>query len=454
MERAEITARNAARRINNFEEVALGFTKRVSGEEARRCPQCADPVCMAGCPLRINIPGFIRHLREGNVTQAYAVIKEENFLPAICGRICSAPCEVACILNDEGSPIGIRALERFAADHGKGRADKRQEIFRKGKKVAVIGSGPAGLSAAYFLARKGYSITIFESLDKPGGVLRYGIPEFRIPKKVLDAEIHDIMKLGVEIKTNIFIGRTLTLEELQAQGYAAILIATGAGVPKFMDLKGDNLGGVYYGEEFLMRINWDKKAMSNSSGPNFILGDRVAVIGSGNTAMDCARAARRFNREIHLIFRRTEEEMRVRGEDRNFAIEEGIKLEPLVKPLEILADQNNFVSGLKCIRMDYAEGSKEGEWELKPVPDSEFIMDVNSVVIAIGHNPNSSLGDKGSYKLKRRGDGSIWTEDNTGMTSVEGIFAAGNVASNAGPVVEALASGKKSADTIDKYLTA
>lgn len=369
-------------------------------------------------------------------------------MPSICGRICSAPCEAICVLNDEMAPIGIRALERYVCDHGRTKLPKARE--NKGKKIAIIGSGPAGLMASTTLAKKGFQVTIFESLDRPGGVLRYGIPEFRIPKRVLDQEIEDIKALGVKFETNVFIGQTLTFEELKQQGFAAVLLAMGAGVPKFMDLKGANLGGVYYGEEFLMRINLIKPVLFGKNNADFILGDRVAVIGSGNTALDCARAARRFSKEVKLIFRRTEEEMRVKAQEREFARSEGIIFEPLIKPVEIIADQNNFVGGIKCIRMDYADTNGNNEWELIPVPGSEFIMDVDTVVLAIGHRPNSILSQFNNELIVNR-DGTIKVDEHL-MTSIDGVFACGNVLTNAGPIVEAMASGKEGAASIESYI--
>ncbi len=405
---------------------------------------------MQGCPLGINIPGFIRHLREGQIREAYERIKEKNPLPSICGRICSAPCEVSCVLTDEGAPIGIRALERYSSDFGRTK-QKRQTVFSKGKKIAIVGSGPAGLAAASELAAQGYQVTIYEALDKPGGVLRYGIPEFRIPKKILDEEIGEIKALGVEIETNFFIGQTATLKDLFEKGFVAILLATGAGMPKFMELPGSNLGGVYYGEEFLMRVNLTRPATFSRQKPNFMLGSKVAVIGSGNTALDCARACVRYGSQVNLVFRRTEEEMRVRREEYEFGKEEGIAAEPLVKPIEIVANLNNFVGGLKCIRMDYAESTEEGKWDLVPVPDSEFVLDVDTVIIAIGHKPNSLIGKFDSH-LVMNAEGTIRLDEETGMTSIPAVFACGNVVTNAGPVVEAIASGKNAAKNIVSYL--
>jgi len=405
---------------------------------------------MQGCPLGINIPGFIRSLREGNIAEAYATIKEQNSLVSVCGRICTAPCEASCVLNDEESPIGIRALERFASDFGRTKPQKRNRVFSAGKKVAIVGSGPAGLTAAVDLVQRGYQVTVFESFDKPGGILRYGIPEFRIPKKILDGEINEIKALGVEIKTNTLIGHTITLEEIR-RDYSAVLLATGASIPKFINIPGTSLGGVYYGEEFLMRVNRAKTSTLLRGISKLPIGEKIAVVGSGNTALDCARIAVRLGKQVTLIFRRTEEDMHVSAQDRALTKEEGVRFESMAKPVEILADPNHFVGGLKCVRMDYADPDDSGEWQIIQVPDSDFILDVDTVVIAIGHNPNSLL-NKESSSLKVNRNGTISTEEKRGMTSLPGVFTAGNVRTNAGPVVEAMASGKKVAQEIDQYL--
>lgn len=408
-------------------------------------------MCVKGCPLGINIPSFIRQLREGNAASAYQIIKEKNWFPAICGRICAAPCEAACVLQDEHAPIGIRALERYAVDHAKRASVK--PVQSRGKKIAVVGSGPSGLTAAAELAQLGYQVTVFESLDKPGGALRYGIPEFRLPKKILDQEIQDLKNLGIKIETNFFIGQTMNLDEIFKEGFAVILLAMGAGVPKLVDMPGANLGGVYYGEEFLMRVNLIKANLFAQHNPNFFIGNKVAVLGAGNTAVDCARVALRFGREATLISRRVEDQLLIRPEERKQTKEEGIKFETLVKPVEILGNAEGFVSHIKCIRVDYVEvGKLTDEWRLEEVPDSEFTMEADTVVIATGHQPNSIVG-KLSPDLKLNNDLTIQV-DHTGMTSIKNVFACGNVVTNAGPVVSAMASGKNAAQNIHAYLTA
>lgn len=354
-------------------------------------------------------------------------------------------------MTDENFNYDIRTLERYASDKGRKSSIKREENSRNPKRIAIVGSGPAGLSAAFELAKKNYQVTIYESLKKPGGVLRYGIPEFRIPRKVLDAEIDALVQLGVEIKTNHFIGQTVTIGELQQQGYEAVLLTTGAGVPKFTDIKGSNLGSVYYGEEFLMRINLSKKSIFKRATPNFSLGNKVAVIGSGNTALDCARSARRMGCEVSMVFRRTEEDIRARNQEKIFALGEGINFVPLTKPVEILSDSNHFATGLKCVRMDFADASEEGKWELSEVPESEHIIDCDTVIIAIGHQPNTTIvHSSGDLQLNQNGTLKVNKKNN--MTTLEGVFAAGNVVSNAGPVVEAMASGKMAALQIHEYI--
>ncbi|MDP8213118.1 MAG: FAD-dependent oxidoreductase [Candidatus Zapsychrus exili] len=453
MQKPEVNIQPAEKRVTNFNEVSLGYSKRLVIDEAMRCPQCAHPICAdvtQGCPLGISVPKFIRCLREGNVTGAYDYIKQNNCFASICGRICSAPCEVACVLSEDKSPIQIRELERFAADFGRTRFVKKIQKNLNDKKVAIIGAGPCGLTAGWKLAKQGYQVTVFEALDKPGGVLRYGVPDFRVPKKVLDSEINNIKSLGVKIKTNFFIGKTATIDDLKSQGFEGILIATGAGTPKFMNVKGTNLGGVYYGEEFLMRVNLTKTSIFSKYIPTFPIGEKIVVVGAGNTALDCARAAVRFEKQVTLIFRRPEDETFVRQEEREFGKAEGIKVEPMIKVVEILSDDKGSTAGVKCIRMDYAD--VDGNWEIIPVPDSEFTIEADTVIIAIGHKPNSTLSDTCTeIKVNRNKTVKINREDCS--TSVEGVFAAGNVATGANPLINAMAQGLKAAESIDKFLS-
>ncbi len=376
-------------------------------------------------------------------------IREKNFFPAVCGRICSAPCEKACVYFEQGFPIGIRALERFAADYGYRKVSK-EPFKRSGKKAAVIGSGPTGLSAAVELAQKDYQVTIFESHHQPGGVLRYGIPEFRLPKKILEEEIRLIQSLGVKIITNCLIGQTMTFEEIFKQEFAVVLLALGAGGPRYLDIPGTSLGGVYYGEEYLMRVHLRRSSGSPKEPTALTVGRKVAVIGSGNTALDCARSCVRLGKEVSLIFRRTEEEMFVHKEDRRLAKEEGVKLESLTRVLEIVPNVNNFVTGLKCLRLDYADPEEKNKWTLTPINGSEFILDVDTVIIAVGHKTNS-LMRRLLPDLRFNEDETVWV-DGRSMTSISKIFAAGNVALGATPVVEAMVSGKRAAQHMDEFL--
>ena len=453
MPRSKVITQSETKRVGNFNEVSLGYSKKIAIDEARRCLQCTDPKCIEACPAGIDIPKFIRLLREGDVTGAYLKIKEENCFPSVCGRICFALCEDACILAKENSPIGIRALERYVADFGKSRFSKKKAVSKTAKRVAIVGSGPSGLAAACSLLGKGYSVEVFESSDKPGGVLCYGVPGFRIPKKVLDSEINDIKFLGAQIKNNSLVGKTVLIEELFELGFDAVLIATGAGIPRPMDIPGVNLGGVYYGEEFLMRTNLIKTNIFSRYVPSFPLGKKIAVIGSGNTALDCARSAIRFGREVDLIFRRTEDEMMVRFEERQYAHEEGINFHSLTRPTEIISNSSGFVGGVKCVRMDYADEDSSGKWQLAEVPDSEFTIEADTVIIAIGHKPNSLIcNDSTEMSPTKSRSGTIKINDDDNMTNVEGVFACGNVVSDARPLADAIASGKRAADSILLYL--
>ncbi len=439
------------KRKNNFNEVVLGFNKTQAIDEARRCPQCHDPVCQKACPLGIDIRGFIRFLREGNVDDALVRIKDKNMLPEICGRVCSAPCEKACILNEEGSPIAIRMLERFVDDSGKVKAAKKIHNPHA-KKIAVVGSGPAGLSAAALLKQKGYCITVFEACSFAGGVLRRGIPSFRMPNKVVDSAIGALKSLGIEFKTDHLLGYGLTIDDLLAQKYEAILLALGTASPMLMDIPGENLGSVYYVEEFLKKINIDGEYYPKK-GASLKVGNNVAVIGDDYAALDAARAAVRFGKKVHLIFAHTEEDIRVHPKDLEYAQEEGVEIEALTKPLAILPGQNDFVGGLKCIRMDFAHAEgDESEWQIKPVPKSEFVLDVETVVLAEGHRPNNML-KRAFPNLKLNKDGTIIVKDQNMVTSIKKVFACGDVVSGESGIADVLDSGKKVAEFIDQFLS-
>ncbi|MBF0532690.1 MAG: FAD-dependent oxidoreductase [Candidatus Omnitrophica bacterium] len=441
MSQPAVTTQPESKRVRNFNEVSLGFSRRVVQEESQRCLQCSDPVCETGCPLGVKIKEFIRFLREGHAALAYEKIREDNGFPSICGRLCHAPCESRCILIKEKAPIAIRALERYAADFGKSRVARPAMTGKMAVKAAVIGAGPAGLSAAYALAKQGMAATVFDAGDRPGGVLRYGVPDFRLPRKVLDGDIAEILAAGVELKMNCLVGRTVSVEDLLKSKFSAVLFATGAGVPKFMDVKGANIPGVYYGEEFLFRANLTKTNIFNRHVPTFPLGKKIAVIGSGNTALDCARAAIRFGLEVHLIFRRSEEEMRVRTAERVYGKEEGVKMQALTRPVEIIPGKNGLVSGIKCVRVNNI-GDK-----MIVLPKSEWTLAVDNVVIAVGHQPNSHAAQS-CPAIKINPDGSIWVDAATGMTTMKGVFACGNAVTNAGPVAQAIAAGKTAAENI------
>ena len=375
-------------------------------------------------------------------------------MPSVCGRVCTAPCEISSVRDEVGAqnfvPLpGIRALERFAADFGKPKFAPRKAQIRAGKKAAVVGSGPAGLSAAVSLAQKGYRVTVFESFDQPGGVLRYGIPSFRLPRKVLDEEIQEIKLLGVEFKTNCYAGKSINLTDLSTQGFEVILLATGAGVPRLQDFPGVNLGGVYYGEEFLLRL--DQARRQREKDTDFRLGSRVVVLGSQYLALDCARAALRLGKQVTWVSPEALEDKKVIPEESVYAAQEGVHIEALVKPLEIVGNEQHFARAVKCVRLDYADTRATGHWELTPVPNSDFVLEADSVIVAMGHAPNSLI-KRDVAQLKVNDDGTIWTDPGDSTTSLRGVFACGSVVTNAAAVVEAMASGKKAAEHIDTYL--
>lgn len=451
MGQSEVIVQSERKRVKNFDEVSLGYTKKLAIEEAKRCLQSLSPGGNNGCPLGVDIPAFLQPLSDNHVPQALAKIREHNPLPAICGRICTAPCAISGVRDEQDSPLGIRALERYASDFGKPKFAVRRAVVRTGKKVAVIGAGPAGLSAAAGLAQKGYRVTVFEAFDRPGGVLRYGIPAFRLPPKILEDEIQEIKLLGVEIKTNCYAGKTMNLTDLSTQGFEAILLALGAGVPRLQDLSGANLGGVYYGEEFLLRVNLAPRQRFSPANLNFPLGAKIVVVGSEYMAMDCARAAARLGKQVTWVSPQASDDKKILHEESVYAQQEGVHIEALAQPLEIVGNERHFVRAVKCVRLDYADTLATGQWELIPVPDSEFVVEADSVIIAMGHEPNSLIR-RDVPQLKVNDDGTIWINQDDSMTSMRGVFACGNVVTEAGPVVEAMASGKKAADDIDNYL--
>ncbi|MDP2939033.1 MAG: NADPH-dependent glutamate synthase [Candidatus Omnitrophota bacterium] len=453
MPSAKMPKAPVSKRIRNFQEVALGFSKKQAIEEAKRCLQCKNPTCRKGCPVEIDIPAFIKLIAEGKPMDALRKIKQKNNLAAICGRVCPQEdqCEYACILGKKGNPINIGALERYAADKGKTQQERPQTIdHRPSTKVAVVGSGPAGLTAAADLAKMSYLVTLFESLHLPGGVLMYGIPEFRLPKDIVLAEVEYIKSLGVKLETNVLIGRTYTMEELFNEGFKAIFMGTGAGLPQFLSIPGENLDRVYSANEFLTRINLMKGYLFPKYSTPINMGEKISVLGGGNVAFDCARVAIRLKKEVIIVYRRTEKEMPARKEEIENAKEEGLKFSLLTQPIEIISDEKGFVKGLKCIKMKLGEADSSGRRKPVPIENSEFILNCDTVIVAIGQNPNPLLA-KATPQLKTNEDGTIWVDENF-MTSIEGVFAGGDITTGADTVISAMGAGKKAAVAIDKFI--
>lgn len=431
----------AAKRIKSFQETALGFAKKPMVEEAVRCPQCHDSPCGHGCPLGIDVPGFIRLLREGDVAGALNKIREHNDLPGVCGRVCLAPCEKACVLNAHKEPINIRSLERYASDNGRPRFQTRRAVIPTGKKVAVVGSGPAGLTAASRLAKAGLKVTVYEALPLLGGVLRYGIPEFRLPKNVLDAEIEEIRLLGVEFKTNFLIGQSQKVEQLLREGFSAVLLTVGKSHPQFSDLPGADLSGVYYAREILLAANTRYESVFRKD-PHPQLGPKVAVLGKGAIALDCARICLRLGREVTMVLPDTLEDLKAHSHERDQAQQEGLKFEALAQAQEILAGPDGHVIGVKCVRMDFADADGKGTWVLKPVPGSEFVVEAGSVILSTGSKV-AAAGPVSGFKIND--NGTVWVDPHTGMTSIKNIFAAGDAAQPMSQLAQAMASAKHAA---------
>ncbi len=443
-------------RVRNFNEVALGYTEEEALLEASRCLQCKKPRCVEGCPVEIDIPAFIAKIRDKDYSAAISVIKEKNNLPAICGRVCpqETQCEQVCVLAKRQDPVGIGRLERFASDwemeHGVQSPRVHTEDSRP--RVAVIGSGPAGLTAAGDLAKAGYDVTVFEAFHIPGGVLVYGIPEFRLPKAIVSAEVEYIKRLGVRIATNVVVGKTLTLDELRDEGFKAFFVATGAGLPMFMRIPGENLAGVYSANEFLTRVNLMKAYLFPEYDTPVKIGKRVAVVGGGNVAMDSARTALRLGAEESIIvYRRSEQEMPARQEEAEHAKEEGVKFMLLTNPVEVLGDDKLRVAGLRCIRMELGEPDASGRRRPIPVPGSEFHMQIDSYVVAIGQTPNP-LVPRNTPGLEVQSWGGIVARDDSGLTSIDDVWAGGDIVTGAATVISAMGAGKKSAQAIDEYL--
>ena len=442
-------------RATNFEEVCLGYNKEEAMEEANRCLGCKKAKCMEGCPVSINIPGFVHEVKEGNFEKAYQIIGESSALPAVCGRVCpqETQCEGKCIRGLKGEAVSIGKLERFVADWAKENGIKPVPAAQKnGHKVAVIGSGPSGLTCAGDLAKMGYDVTIFEALHKAGGVLVYGIPEFRLPKdKVVAAEVENVKSLGVKIETNVIIGKSVTIDELlKDEGFEAVFIGSGAGLPMFMGIPGEQANGVFSANEYLTRNNLMKAFREDYDTP-IAHGKKVAVVGGGNVAMDAARTALRLGAEVHIIYRRSEAELPARKEEVHHAKEEGVQFDLLCNPVEILTDDKDWLTGIKCIRMELGEPDASGRRRPVEIPGSEFTIDVDTVIMSLGTSPNPLISSTtiGLDVNKRK---CIIADEEFGKTSKEGVYAGGDAVTGAATVILAMGAGKAGARGIDEYI--
>ena len=450
-------------RAHNFNEVALGYTVEIALEEAKRCLNCKNRPCVAGCPVNVDIPGFITKIKTGDFEGAYQVINQTSSLPAVCGRVCpqETQCESKCSMGVKFEPVGIGRLERFVADwHNANASEKAAAPAPNGHKVAIVGSGPSGLTCAGDLAKKGYKVSVFEALHTAGGVLVYGIPEFRLPKSIVAKEVETLRELGVDVETNVVIGKTLTVDELFDMGYEAVFIGSGAGLPNFMNIPGESLKGVYSANEFLTRSNLMKAYLSDPKTP-IQKGGRVAVVGGGNVAMDAARTALRLGAEhVYIVYRRSMDELPARREEVEHAMEEGIDFRLLNNPIEILGynnpdnprdPKNGFVTGMRCIRMQLGEPDAKGRRRPVPIPGSEFELDVDTVIMAIGTSPNPLIKNTTAGLDVNSHGGIIVNED--GLTSRESVWAGGDAVTGAATVISAMGAGKVAAKAIDEALS-
>lgn len=452
-----VREQEAAARAKNFDEVCLGYNKEEAMDEAARCINCKNAQCVKGCPVAIDIPAFIEQVKLGNIEEAYQIISRSSALPAVCGRVCpqESQCEGKCIRGIKGDPVSIGKLERFVADWARENGIRPEPAKEKnGKKVAVIGSGPAGLTCAGDLAKLGYDVTIFEALHEPGGVLVYGIPEFRLPKEdVVAKEIANVESLGVKIEKNVIIGKSITIDELIGEeGFEAVFIGSGAGLPKFMGIPGENANGVFSANEYLTRSNL-MKAFNEDSNTPIMRGRKVAVVGGGNVAMDAARTALRLGAEVHIVYRRSEEELPARVEEVHHAKEEGIIFDLLTNPTEILEDENNWVRGMKCIKMELGEPDASGRRRPVEIPGSEFEMDLDTVIMSLGTSPNPLISST-TEGLETNKWKCIVADEEFGRTSKEGVFAGGDAVTGAATVILAMGAGKATAKGIHEYLSA
>ncbi len=459
----EMPSQDPQVRAHNFNEVALGYEEATALAEAARCLNCKNQPCVAGCPVNVHIPEFIAKIKEGDFEAAYQIIASTSSLPAVCGRVCpqETQCEQLCTLGKKFEPVGIGRLERFVADwHNDQEALKANPPQSNGHKVAIVGSGPAGLTCAGDLARKGYKVTIFEALHTPGGVLVYGIPEFRLPKAIVAREVEGLKDLGVDVETNVVIGKTLTIDEIFDMGYEAVFVGSGAGLPSFMHIPGESLRGVYSANEYLTRSNLMKAFRDDNPDTPIMKGGKVAVVGGGNVAMDAARTALRLGAEhVYIVYRRSMEELPARAEEVEHAKEEGIDFRLLNNPVEVLGYQNpddprdpknGTVRGLRCIKMELGEPDASGRRRPVPIEGSEFDLDVDAVVIAIGTSPNPLIKNT-TEGLEVNKKGGI-VVDEGGLTSREGIYAGGDAVTGAATVISAMGAGKVAAASIDEYL--
>ena len=443
-------------RAHNFEEVCLGYNMEEAMEEASRCLKCKNAKCITGCPVSIDIPAFIKEVQEGNIEEAAKVIAKSSALPAVCGRVCpqESQCEGKCIRGIKGEPISIGKLERFVADWSRehGFVPEKPEKTN-GKKVAVIGSGPAGLTCAGDLAKLGYEVTIFEALHEPGGVLTYGIPEFRLPKEgVVQPEIENVRKLGVTIETNVVIGKSVTIDQLMSEeGFQAVFVGSGAGLPKFMGIPGENANGVFSANEYLTRSNLMKAFRDDYDTP-IVGGKKVAVVGGGNVAMDAARTALRLGAETYIVYRRSEEELPARVEEVHHAKEEGVIFNLLTNPVEILTNEQGWVTGMKCVRMELGEPDASGRRRPVEIPGSEFTLDLDTVIMALGTSPNPLISST-TEGLEINKWKCIIADESNGKTTKEGVYAGGDAVTGAATVILAMEAGRAGARGIDEYLS-
>ena len=451
-------------RAHNFDEVAMGYSAETAVDEALRCLGCKNMPCVSGCPVNIHIPEFIAKVKDGDFEGAYQIIHKTSSLPAVCGRVCpqETQCEAKCVRGIKGEPVGIGRLERFVADWHNAHSDVTPEVApSNGHRVAVVGSGPSGLTCAGDLAKKGYKVTVFEALHTAGGVLVYGIPEFRLPKSIVRKEVDNLVAMGVDVETNVVIGKTLTVDELFEQGFEAVFIGSGAGLPNFMGIPGESYKGVYSANEFLTRSNLMKAYKGDPVTP-IMKGGKVAVVGGGNVAMDAARTALRLGADkVYIVYRRSMEELPARREEVEHAEEEGIEFLLLNNPVEILGyenpddrrdPRNGFVTGMKCIKMQLGEPDERGRRRPIPIEGSEFVLDVDTVVISIGTSPNPLIkSTTAGLEVNKRGG--IIVEEDTGATTKEGVYAGGDAVTGAATVISAMGAGKTAAKAIDEYLS-